>query len=279
MNIVQKYMTQNDCYKANQRLVSVEYLIVHSTATLGIMAADWYIRWNKSDVAKCVHAFVDDQVVMQYLPWDWRAWQIGTAWGNSHSIGCEMCEDKLWEESYFLKAKRNMVELYAMLAVKYNVPVKKIVGHYEAYQLGIGSNHGDPQHWWKKFNYTMDDFRAEVVKEMESMEVLKLGMTGTSVKTLQENLQKLGYILEADGSYGPGTVAIVKKFQTDNKLVVDGIAGPGTQAKIAELLKPAPVVVPGPEELWKCSMEIDNLTFAQAKALKAQYPDSAIVIE
>lgn len=289
--IVQKYMTLNDCYTANRRLTSVEYLIAHATASPGVMAADWFERWNKPGVAKCVQAFLDDKVIMQYLPWAWRGWQIGTSWGNSNSIGVEMCEDIGWKEDYFLKAKRNMVELFAMLAVKYNVPTSKIIGHYEAYQLGIASNHGDPKHWWSKFNYTMDDFRREVGEEIIKMDVIRQGMTGDAVRKLQVNLTRLGYDIAMDGSFGPGTLATVKKFQMDNGLEADGIAGPATQAKIAELLTPAPVVVPepvpvpvpvvvpGPEASWKCSIEIPGLTFDQAKALKVQYPESVLIAE
>jgi len=279
LNVVQKFMTLNDCYTKNQRLVSVDYLIVHSTATPGIMAEAWYSRWNKTGVAKCVHAFVDDKVVMQYLPWLWRAWQIGTSWGNSHSIGCEMCEDKLWEESYFLKAKMNMVELYAMLAKTYNVPVNKIVGHYEAHTLGIGSNHGDPRHWWSKFGYTMDDFRNEVKEAMNTMVNYNEG-----VKKLQQDLNKLGYALTVDGLFGPGTKEVVSRFQKDNRLDVDGSAGPITLAKIAELLRVPVVIVPTPSPVtldpnWICDIEVVSISFEEAKALKNKYPGTKIIIK
>ena len=285
MQIITKLMTENDCYKANKRLLSVDYLIVHSTATPGVMAESWFSRWNKAGVAKCVHAFVDDKVIMQYLPWDWRGWQIGTLWGNSHSIGCEMCEDKEWTEEYFLNAKRNMVELYAFLADKYKVPVKRIIGHYEAFQLGIGSNHGDPRHWWSKFNYTMDDFRNEVQKEINKMAtVLQKGSTGDAVKKLQNDLTKLGYTLEADGIFGAGTESTVKRFQGDHGLVADGIVGEKTLKKIDELLAPIPEQIPtpvpeDPATKWVCAIQLEGITFEQAKAVKATYPQTTIVIQ
>ena len=44
----------------------------------------------------------------------------------------------------------------------YNIPVDNIVGHYEAYQAGYGSNHGDPRNWQKKHGGSMAQFRADV---------------------------------------------------------------------------------------------------------------------
>ncbi len=46
--------------------------------------------------------------------------------------------------------------------------------------------------------------------------------TTTAVKTLQTNLNKLGYILTADGSFGQATFDAVSRFQSSNGLPVTG---------------------------------------------------------
>ena len=59
-------------------------------------------------------------------------------------------------------------------------------------------------------------------------ELLKLGSKGSAVKNLQEKLIARGYSVGsagADGDFGQGTLAAVKKFQSDHGLVVDGIVG------------------------------------------------------
>ncbi len=64
---------------------------------------------------------------------------------------------------------------------------------------------------------------------------LRKGDKGEDVGVLQNKLLVLGYGLPkygADGSYGPETTAAVIAFQTDKKLVVDGICGPITQAAL-----------------------------------------------
>ncbi|HRX22041.1 MAG TPA: peptidoglycan-binding protein [Syntrophomonadaceae bacterium] len=60
--------------------------------------------------------------------------------------------------------------------------------------------------------------------------LLQLGMEGSDVKEVQLMLKKLGYYkFKADGQFGLLTEAAVKKFQTDNGLIVDGIVGPQTR--------------------------------------------------
>lgn len=46
-NLKTKYMTRNDCY-TDGRKITPKGIMVHSTATPGVMAADWFSRWNKS---------------------------------------------------------------------------------------------------------------------------------------------------------------------------------------------------------------------------------------
>jgi hypothetical protein len=53
--------------------------------------------------------------------------------------------------------------------------------------------------------------------------VLRKGDKGNAVKDLQEFLE-----ITADGDFGPGTEAAVKKWQAENGLVADGVVGPKT---------------------------------------------------
>lgn len=57
--------------------------------------------------------------------------------------------------------------------------------------------------------------------------ILRRGSKGDDVKRIQA---KLG--LKADGDFGPGTEAALKKWQAANGLTADGVAGPKTLAKL-----------------------------------------------
>jgi len=59
-----------------------------------------------------------------------------------------------------------------------------------------------------------------------------------AIRSVQQQLNKLGYKLAVDGIPGDKTTAAVKDFQRKNGLVVDGEAGPATLAAIAKALEP-----------------------------------------
>lgn len=67
---------------------------------------------------------------------------------------------------------------------------------------------------------------------------MKQGSRGTRVGTVQKFLN-IYFDTEKtiDNDYGPGTLADVKKFQTEEGLGADGLAGPNTYKKMIEVLK------------------------------------------
>jgi N-acetylmuramoyl-L-alanine amidase len=188
LNLVTKYMTKNDCYQAGREITPAG-IMVHSTATPGVMAPRWFELWNKSYQAGetnrqvCVHAFVDDKMVLQTLPWDMRAMHAGGS-ANSTHIGFEMCEpsgfsyignnisgyDAEAQEPYFRAVFANAVELCAYLCRLYGLTPDSIISHSEGYARGIASNHADVMHWFPKHGESMDTFRAAVKTEVTKQE-------------------------------------------------------------------------------------------------------------
>jgi peptidoglycan hydrolase-like protein with peptidoglycan-binding domain len=67
-----------------------------------------------------------------------------------------------------------------------------------------------------------------------SQPVLRYGSTGTAVKQMQCELyySVISSTLTRDGSFGPATLADVKKFQGCAHLEKDGIVGPDTWASL-----------------------------------------------
>ena len=67
--------------------------------------------------------------------------------------------------------------------------------------------------------------------------ILKNGSKGDAVRSLHENLTKLGFDCGGiDGKFGAKTAAAVKAFQTAYGLTADGVAGTVTQTAIANAL-------------------------------------------
>ncbi len=73
--------------------------------------------------------------------------------------------------------------------------------------------------------------------------VLQRGDRGPWVVTMQEQLRRHGYAIEADGIFGPASKAAVLGFQAAHGLEVDGLCGPNTWAALlhGEIL---PIVEP-----------------------------------
>ncbi|WP_269932375.1 N-acetylmuramidase domain-containing protein [Aminobacter sp. HY435] len=82
-------------------------------------------------------------------------------------------------------------------------------------------------------------YQRHVDGTSSSDRVMQVGARGELVGELQEALLALGYPVDADGIYGPGTARAVQKFQAEYGLAADGIAGPRTQAALRKALRPA----------------------------------------
>jgi len=242
MNLNVKYMTRNDCYTAGRK-IKPQGIVVHSTATPGVMAADWFSRWNKSykageiDRQVCVHAFVDDKEVWQYLPWDHRGWHAGGKANDTH-IGFEICEPKdLNDKEYFNKAWENAVELAVFLCKEFDIAPENIIGHYEAHKKGIATNHADPGHWFPKHNKSMDDFRAECRKRLEAGSVKNpiMGKAQATAYQMDAFLRKVNpnapdvaqiYLEEGEIEGVRGDIAFAQAIKETNYFRFTGIARP-----------------------------------------------------
>ena len=212
MRLFAQFLTENDCFAAGENLWA-RGVMVHSTGAnnpdlsryvpgsevIGYNAGGNH--WNQSNSAwrkkfgaplnKCVHAFIgkiaDGSVAtVQTLPWDMRAWHAGKSEGNDRYIGFEICEDGLVDPVYFAAVYRVAVELVTMLCRQNGwdpLADGVVICHAEGYKRGVASNHGDVLHWFPRHGKTMDNFRADVVRELEGGE----NMTQEQFDAMLEN--------------------------------------------------------------------------------------------
>lgn len=214
MNLRKLILTENDCYKA-RRTINVKGAMLHSTAAknphlkryvgpddgaLGVNKNNNHWNTPRPDgQKKCVHAFIgklaDGSIATyQTLPWTCRGWHAGDTEGNEYYIGVEMCEDDLTDAAYFNAVYKEAVELFAFLCKEFNFTEKEILCHSEGYKMGIASNHCDVMHWFPKHGKSMDTFRADVKKllESEDIDMDELKKLQEENKFLREAIDKLG---------------------------------------------------------------------------------------
>lgn len=116
------------------------------------------------------------------MPWNYRPWGCGSGSKgscNDYWIQFEICEDALTDQSYFNAVYKEACEITAYLCkmyginpkgtVTYNgIKVPTILCHADSYSYGLGSNHGDVLHWFKKYGKTMDNVRNDVAKLLDA---------------------------------------------------------------------------------------------------------------
>ena len=226
MKIVQKFITRDDSYNKNLNAVELaqrdgDYryldfqkrgpikLMLHSVGTPQPSAEVFATRWNNPGREASVHAVLQaDGLVIQTMPWNFRAWHAGGSDNNTH-VGVEMCEpntiryysgskftilDYNDSKGYVMGCYKTAVELFAKLCIQYKLnPLKDIDSHAEGYKKGIASNHGDPEHLWRglDLSYTMDGFRRDVKAKIEEMED---DMTQAETqKLIEQNIAKIKF--------------------------------------------------------------------------------------
>ena len=196
MELKKCLLTKNDCYKKATKMTP-KGIVVHSTGANnpnlkryvqpddGILGVNKYNNsWNRSGTNTCVHAFIGKDKngnvrAYQTLPFNYAAWGVGKGSKGSYNynptghIQFEICEDNLKDENYFNKAFDLAIDLCVYLCKEYNLPVSSIVSHHESHLKGYGSNHGDCDHWLKKFNKNMDWFRREVQSRLDGTPIPK----------------------------------------------------------------------------------------------------------
>lgn len=86
----------------------------------------------------------------------------------------------------------------------------------------------------KKVSHTVKKINKKAPK---AVKLIKNGDRGSSVKKLQQNLNKVGFKLSTDGIFGNATEHAVRNFQERYDLSVDGLVGKQTQAKLSSVIK------------------------------------------
>lgn len=157
MEIIKNFMTRNRCY-SNPKKIKIEKLVLNSLGVAQPNANILIRSWDTTEAVVSIHAFIMDHQIIQTLPWDYKAWHVGSGKNGSYNnctIGVEICEpsghkyngstmigyDVAKNAQYFADVYENAVVLFAHLCKEYKLdPIKDILCHSEVYKLGYGSN-------------------------------------------------------------------------------------------------------------------------------------------
>jgi len=90
----------------------------------------------------------------------------------------------------------------------------------------------------------------------------EIGDEGTGVKTIQKYLFDMGYDIRVDGIYGYGTKEVVKDFQFNSGLVVDGIVGNQTLRIMEKTIKDITYTIKEGDTLSAIAINFDTTVSA-----------------
>lgn len=158
-------------YNISPRKSRIEYIVIHTTGNPNKGAdADAHFRyWNGSKVGQSADFVVDDSVALQINDYNkYYTWHCGDGKGkygitNSNSIGIEICINS---DGNYEKAVENTVKLTKQLMKKLNIPIDRVVRHYDASRK-ICPAQMSANNWegWKQFKNKL----KENITEPEEM--------------------------------------------------------------------------------------------------------------
>lgn len=170
---------------------------------------------------------------IQTMPWDFRPWGCGSGSKgscNSGWIQFEICEDGLTDPVYFKKVYEEACEITAYLCQMFNidpngtvdvngVKVPTILCHYDSHKLGLGSNHGDVDHWFPKHGKSMATARADVAALLKGASASTGAGTGATAQKTIYRVQCGAYSVKANADK---LAAQLEKKGFDTYIVVVG---------------------------------------------------------
>lgn len=146
--------------------ITPQYLVIHSTANPSATAWDhvqyWQRMGNNSTMAHWVCDWTDDGTVYQVAPGNSLVWHVGN--GNGVGVGLEICEGTTQAQAD--KAIDTAAQWAAYYLNEQGWGIDRMVSHNEARVLWGGTDHTDPNPYFKRWGYTWQSFENKVADYM-----------------------------------------------------------------------------------------------------------------
>ena len=197
-------ITNMPCNPANYggfRAQSVRYIVIHFTAGKNDTAKNNGEYFAREAVGASAHFFVDETTVIQSVPEDRVAYHCGgyiyyhPECRNGNSLGVEICTK--WENgeySFAPEAVENAQELVRDLMKAYNVPVERVIRHFDVtHKLCPAPFVGTGQAAWEEFKGGLTMYqRFENVPDWAKPSIQKVIDAGALKGDEQGNLNLTG---------------------------------------------------------------------------------------
>lgn len=145
-------------FNHSKRQDSIKYIVIHDTGNTdnGADVKAHFNYFNNGDRQASADYFVDDKMIGKFVSGDQKSWHCGDGRGrygitNNNSIGVEMCVNSDGNRTIIFK---NLIELTKYLMNEYNIPLDRVVRHYDASRKdcphSMSANNWSEWYWFKK---------------------------------------------------------------------------------------------------------------------------------
>nr|DAL46884.1 MAG TPA_asm: Endolysin [Caudoviricetes sp.] len=165
---VNKYVSNGHGY------LNASYLVIHETANPGASAYNHTLLWSRNDTYAVHHVMeLDGSTVYNTVPENRLCWHVGN--GNYATIGIELAHAT--NASDFAKQWNEAVKWAGDELRAHGWDTSRLLSHYEAAQRWGGSDHTDPNGYFRAYGKTWYEFKQAVAAYLGSGYVAPIAPT------------------------------------------------------------------------------------------------------
>lgn len=165
---VNKYVSNGHGY------LNASYLVIHETANPGASAYNHTLLWSRNDTYAVHHVMeLDGSIVYNTVPENRLCWHVGN--GNYATIGIELAHAT--NASDFAKQWNEAVKWAGDELRARGWDTSRLLSHYEAAQRWGGSDHTDPNGYFRAYGKTWYEFKQAVAAYLGSGYVAPIAPT------------------------------------------------------------------------------------------------------
>lgn len=169
------------------RTAAIKYIVIHYTANNGDTAKGNANYFANNTVKSSAHYFVDENEIWQSVKESDTAYHCGANkymhkyCRNSNSIGIEMCSREDSNGKYYIKEEtiQNAIALCKELMAKYNIPVSRVIRHYDVTGKACPEPFVRQPAQWERFK--------QEVSEVEKQKKIKLNGKEKTVHVIEKD--------------------------------------------------------------------------------------------
>lgn len=254
-------------YGGSRNVSKIKYIVIHYTGNDGDKALNNAKHFKNNIVKASAHYFVDDTTIYQSVPDDYVAYAVGgkkynngggRLYGtvtNTNSISIELCDTYKNGIVYPTKQTiQNAIELTNLLMKKYNIPIHRVIRHYDVNGKLCPSYWVNQNLWVQDFYGKLSGVKVPTSEQDKNPYVEPTGIitskqnareqgisnfnySGNGVRWVQWELEHVNETFRValenaggiDGQCGSTTVGLIKLFQSMYGLDPDGLVGKNTR--------------------------------------------------